>query len=166
MEMVEIYNRFREKTGQIKERKELKEGEYRISVHIWILDSQNRILIEKRSEKEDKFPGMWAQVGGGVKAGETSKDTVFQECKEELGYEVQEENLFYIASYIRTRDIVDVWLVKQNVIIEELKLQDDEVAEVRLVTLDEFDQIIERGEAVPSINQSYLFMKNGLKSKF
>ena len=89
MEMVEIYNRFREKTGQIKERKELKEGEYRISVHIWILDSQNRILIEKRSEKEDKFPGMWAQVGGGVKAGETSKDTVFQECKEELGYVVQ-----------------------------------------------------------------------------
>ena len=103
MEKVDIYNRFREKTGDVKERKELNKGEYRISTHIWIIDSQNRILIEKRSEKEEKFPEMWAQVGGGVKAGDTSKITVFKECKEELNYDVKEENLFYIGSYIRNQ---------------------------------------------------------------
>ena len=160
MEQVDIYNRFREKTGNVKGRKELIKGEYRISAHIWIKDNKNRILIEKRSEKEDKFPGMWAQVGGGVKAGNTSKITVFKECKEELNYDVKEENLFYIGSYVRTKDIVDVWMVNQDIDIDTLKLQEDEVADVKLVTFEEFDKMIESGKVVPSINPSYSLMKN------
>lgn len=160
MEQVDIYNKFREKVGYIKGRKELNKGEYRISVHIWIKDQQNRILIEKRSEKEDKFPGMWAQVGGGVKAGDDSKTTVFKECKEELNYIVREENLFYIGSYVRTKDIVDVWMVNQDIDIGTLKLQEDEVADIKLVTFEEFDKMIMKGNVVPSINPSYSLMKN------
>ena len=160
MEQVDVYNRFREKTGYVKGRKELNEGEFRISVHIWIIDKQNRILIEKRSEKEDKFPGMWAQVGGGVKTGYNSKTTVFKECEEELNYSVKEENLFYIGSYIRTKDIVDVWMIQQNVDINDLKLQEDEVEDVKLVTFEEFDRMIDGGKVVPSINPSYTLMKN------
>ncbi len=160
MENVDIYNRFREKTGNVKGRKELNKGEYGISTHIWIKDSQNRILIERRSEKEDKFPGMWAQVGGGVKAGDTSKITVFKECKEELNFDVNEENLFYIGSYTRTKDIVDVWMVNQDIDIDTLKLQEDEVVDVKLVSFEEFDNMIESGKVVPSINPSYSLMKN------
>ena len=160
MEKVDIYNKFREKTGNIKNRKELLNGEYRISTHIWIKDSKNRILIEKRSEKEDKFPGMWAQVGGGVKTGDTSKNTVFKECKEELDYDVKEENLFYVGTYIRTKDIVDVWMVNQDVNINELKFQKDEVSDVKLVSFEEFDEMIKNGKVVPSINPSYILVKN------
>lgn len=160
MEQVDILNRFREQTGATKGRKELVKGEYRISTHIWVMDSNGRILVLKRSEQEDKFPGMWAQVGGGVVAGDTSKETVIKECLEELGLTVKEENMCYVASYIRTRDIVDVWLVKQNVNIDELVLQEEEVADAKLVTLDEFDSMIEQGMVVPSINPSYYLMKN------
>lgn len=160
MEKVDIYNKFREKTGVIKGRKELENGEYRISTHIWIKNQENKILVEKRSEKEDKFPGMWAQVGGGVKAGDTSKITVFKECKEELNYDLKEENLFYVGSYIRTKDIVDVWLVNQDIAIDVLELQEDEVAEVRLVTFDEFDEMIKDNKVVSSINPSYDLVKN------
>lgn len=160
MEKVDIYNKFREKTGDVKGRKDLVTGEYRISTHIWIINFENRILVEKRSEKEDKFPGMWAQVGGGVKAGDTSRITVFKECKEELNYDVEEKDLFYIGSYIRTKDIVDVWMVKQDIDIGMLTLQEDEVSEVKLVTFDEFDKMIDSGMVVPSINPSYTLVKN------
>ena len=160
MEQVDILNRFREQTGVTKGRKELVKGEYRISTHIWVMDSNGRILVLKRSEQEDKFPGMWAQVGGGVVAGDTSKETVIKECLEELGLTVKEENMYYVASYIRTRDIVDVWLVRQNVNLEELVLQEEEVADARLVTLKEFDSMIDSGLVVPSINPSYYLMKN------
>lgn len=160
MEKVDIYNKFREKIGYIKERKELEDGEYRISTHIWIKNQDNKILIEKRSEKEDKFPRMWAQVGGGVKAGDTSKITVFKECEEELNYKVKEENLFYVGSYIRTKDIVDVWMVNQHIDIDALELQEDEVSEVRLVTFEEFDEMIKNNKVVSSINPSYSLMKN------
>ncbi len=160
MEQVDILNRFREQTGVTKGRKELEKGEYRISTHIWVMDSENRILVLKRSEAEDKFPGMWAQVGGGVVAGDTSKETVIKECQEELGLTVKEENMYYAASYIRTKDIVDVWLVWQDVNVDELVLQEEEVADAKLVTLKEFDSMIEQGMVVPSINPSYYLMKN------
>ena len=160
MELVDIYNKFREKTGNEKGRKELVNGEYRISCHIWLKDHENRLLLEKRSEKEDKFPGMWAQIGGGVKAGDSSKETVFKECKEELDLEVFEENLFYVGSYIRTKDIVDVWLVEQDVDVTKLKLQEEEVADIKLISFEEFDKMISDGVVVPSINPSYELMKN------
>lgn len=160
MELVDIYNRFREKTGKVKGRKELENGEYRISVHVWIVNSNNEILVLKRSEKEDKFPGLWAQIGGGVVSCDTSKGTVFKECIEELNYIVKEENLYYVGSYIRTKDIVDVWAVKQEVDLDKLILEEDEVDEVKLVSFDEFDEMINNNYVVPSINPSYELFKN------
>ncbi len=163
MEKVDIYNRFRECTGITKGRKEVESGEYRISTHIWVRDLEGRILVLKRSEQEDKFPGMWAQVGGGVVAGDTSKETVIKECMEELNLTVEENNMYYVGSYTRTRDIVDVWLVEQEVNVDELVFQEEEVADAKLVTMEEFDNMIEKGIVVPSINPSYDLMKNYLK---
>ena len=164
MEKVDVFNKYRENKKITKRRGELVEDEYRISVHIWIKDLNNKILIEKRSNKEDKFPGMWAQVGGGVKAGESSKETVFRECIEELDFTILPENLSYVASYIRARDIVDEWLVEQQVDVDKLKLQEDEVEEIKLVTFEEFDKLIKDGNVVPSINPSYYLVKNYIEN--
>lgn len=48
MEKVDVYNRNREKTNKIKQRNELKNGEYRISAHIWIVNAKKELLIQKR----------------------------------------------------------------------------------------------------------------------
>ena len=93
MEKVNVYNRNREITDKIKERNSLEKGEYRISVHIWIINSKSELLIQQRSETSKKFPSMWSQTGGGVLAGETSKEAVKREAKEELGINVEDEEL-------------------------------------------------------------------------
>ena len=162
MEYVDVYNRLRENKGYTKPRNQIQDGEYRISTHIWIVNSKGEILVQKRSEKEDKFPNFWAQTGGGVKAGMTSKDTVKEECNEELGIKVMENELYYIGSYIRTKDIVDVWMVTKDVDIAQLIIDPKEVAQVKLVTFENFDKMIEEGIAVPSINPSYELLKNYL----
>ena len=162
MEYVDVYNRLRENMGYIKPRKEIQEGEYRISAHIWIVNDKGEILVQKRSELEDKFPGFWAQTGGGVKAGTTSKDTVNEECSEELGITVEDNEIYYVGSYTRTRDIVDIWLVTKNVDISNITIDLNEVAEVKFVSFDAFDKMIEDNIVVPSINPSYLLLKNYL----
>lgn len=81
MEKVNVYNRNREITDKIKERNSLEKGEYRISVHIWIINSKSELLIQQRLETSKKFPSMWSQTGGGVLAGETSKEAVKREAK-------------------------------------------------------------------------------------
>lgn len=160
MEKVNIYNRNRELTDIIKERNKLEKGEYRISAHIWIINKENEMLIQQRVAKAKKFPNMWSQTGGGVLANENSKETVKRESKEELNLEINEDEIYYIGSYIRKKDIVDVWLVKKEVDISKLKLEPNEVADVKLVTFEEFDYMIENGLVVPSINPSYLLIKN------
>lgn len=164
MEYVDVYNRLREKMGYTKPRKEIADGEYRISAHIWIVNDKGEILVQKRSEEEDKFPGYWAQTGGGVKAGTTSKETVNEECGEELGITVEDNEIYYVGSYIRTRDIVDIWMATKNVDVTNLTIDPSEVAEVKFVSLDTFDKMIEDNIVVPSINPSYLLLKNYLNN--
>lgn len=160
MEKVNVYNRNRELTDVIKERNKLDEGEYRISAHIWIINKANELLIQQRVGTAKKFPHMWSQTGGGVLVDESSKETVKRESKEELNLEIDENEIYYIGSYVRKKDIVDVWLVKKEIDIEKLKLEPSEVENVKLVTFEEFDNMIEEGVVVPSINPSYLLIKN------
>lgn len=161
-EKVDVYNKDREKLNIIKSRDELIFGEYRISVHIWIVNSNNNFLVVKRSEKEDVYPGLWAQVGGGVKAGDDSITTVIKECREELGLEVIKEEIELIDSYSRTEDIVDVFVVRKDINIDELILEEDEIVEVKLVSFDEFENMIKNDKVVPSINPSYEIFKEYL----
>lgn len=160
MEKVNVYNRNRELTDVIKERNKLDDGEYRISAHIWIINKTNELLIQQRVGTAKKFPHMWSQTGGGVLVNESSKETVKRESKEELNLEIDENEIYYIGSYVRKKDIVDVWLVKKEIEIEKLKLESSEVENVKLVTFEEFENMIEEGVVVPSINPSYLLIKN------
>ncbi len=154
-EEVDVYNMDRDKLNIIKNRDELISGEYRISVHIWIINSNNDFLIIKRSEKEDVYPGLWAQVGGGVKAGESSLETVVKECEEELGLELELDEIEFIDSYTRTEDIVDIFLVRKDIDIDELILEENEVEEVKHISFSEFEDMINDNKVVPSINPSY-----------
>lgn len=160
MEEVNVYNRNRELTDIIKERNKLQDGEYRISTHIWIINKANKLLIQQRVATAKKFPNMWSQTGGGVLVNEHSKETVKREAKEELNLKIDEDEIYYIGSYVRKKDIVDIWLVKKEIDIKKLKLEPNEVENVKLVTFEEFDNMIEKGLVVPSINPSYLLVKN------
>lgn len=159
MEKVDVYSNKREKTGKITERDNIEHGEYRLSVHVWF-ESKERILIQKRTQNKKIFPNLWEQTGGGALAGETSIDAVKRESKEELNIDVLDNELNYIGSYIRVNDFVDVWLVDKNIDIEKLSLQKEEVGDIKLVTFDEFDKMIENNEVVPTINPSYMLLKN------
>lgn len=57
-----------------------------------------------------------------------------------------------ILSFKRKYDFVDVWLVKQDLKIDELVLQEDEVSEVKWATIDEIRNLMKTGELAGSIN--------------
>ena len=52
-------------TGETMERGEhLKPGQYHLVVHIWIIDGQGRLLIQKRAAHLKLMPDIWAATGG------------------------------------------------------------------------------------------------------
>ncbi len=77
-----------------------------------ILDSENRVLIAKRSEQSHQG-GLWEFPGGKVEAGETVPDALARELYEELGIEIGPATPLTTVShdYGDKSVCLDVWVV-------------------------------------------------------
>ena len=150
MELVDIYNDKHEKLNYTKGRKELTDGEYHLSSFVWIINDNDEILIQQRVFNDSKFPGMWGATAGGAKKGETRVDCILRELKEEMGINTNLEDLKFIGSYVRIYDYVEIFVLRSNIKIDELTLQEDEVQDVKWVSISEFENMINNGEGISS----------------
>ena len=156
MELVDLLNNRKELTGETCERNAVPEGKYRLSIHIWIVNDKNEILIQQRSASRKMFPNMWTNTGGACIAGETSIETVFRELREELNVIPNIDDLELIASYKRKKDYVDVWLLRQNINIKDLKFNDNEVQAAKWVSIEEWKKLLIEEQAIKSSTNYFL----------
>lgn len=156
MELVDLLNNRKELIGETCERNAVPEGKYRLSIHIWIVNDKNEILIQQRSASRKMFPNMWTNTGGACIAGETSIETVFRELKEELNVIPNIDDLELIASYKRKKDYVDVWLLRQNINIKDLKFNDNEVQAAKWVSIEEWKKLLIEEKAIKSSTDYFL----------
>jgi len=85
---MDIYDENKIKTGKVinrEDRKHLKNNEYTLSVHCWIINSKKEILITQRSMNMNRG-GKWEDTHGGVKTGENSIEGIKRELKEEKDF--------------------------------------------------------------------------------
>ena len=147
MELVDIYNDKHEKLNYTKGRKELSDGEFRLSCFVWIINDKDELLIQQRLATAKKCPNMWETTSGGAIAGDDAITGTLRELEEELGIKADKKDLKFIGSYARVNDYVEVFLLKSNVNVDELKLQDDEVQAAKWVPIPTFESIIASGQA-------------------
>ena len=157
MEIVDLYDNQKRNLHKTFERfsGEPQKGEYKQTVHIWILNSKGELLIQRRSDTRERNPGKWAFTGGGVDSGETSLQGAIRELGEELGMIVKDKEMDFIISFKREHVFVDVWLIKKDISVSDLKLQEEEVSEVKWVSIEELTEMIRNNEFVKSIKLSY-----------
>lgn len=162
MEILDLYDDRKIKLNKNFDRDlgEPNKGEYKLSVHLWIMNSEGKFLIQKRCSTRKNNPNRWAYTGGAVLAGELSYEGAIREAAEELGLKLELDDIELLLSFKREHDFVDVWLAKDDIDITEIKMQDGEVCDYKWVTLPELNKIIENGEFVPAVNLYYdLFKK-------
>lgn len=152
MEIVDKFDNKREPLNKTSKRKDKINGEYRQSAHIWIVNDEGKFLMQKRSKYKKKFVGKWSQTGGAIDEGETPLQGALRECKEELGLDISKEEIELIFSFKRKYDFVDVWLVKKNIDIGKLKLQEEEVEAVKWVTKEEIEEMIRTNKTTPNVS--------------
>lgn len=148
MELVDIYNDKHEKLNYTKVKKKLTEEEFRLSCLVWIINDKDELLIQKRASTSKKYPNYWETVSGEVEKDEDAITGIIRELREELGITANKDNLRFIGSYARINDFIEVFLLKSNIDIKDLKLQEEEAQDAKWVSIKEFEDIIENGNGI------------------
>lgn len=132
-EIWDIYNKDRKIIGKIKRGEKLKDNQYHLVVNVWIKNSKNEFLITQRSESKT-FPLKWETTGGSALTKETSLEAALREAKEELGIKLNPKNAILIGTtyryYPNCNDILDVYLFKEDIKLQNIKVQKEEVNDV------------------------------------
>lgn len=160
MEYLDIRDHDGNVTGKIKEREKVHtDGDIHGTSHVWIArqreDGGCDILLQKRSNQKDSFPGCYdISSAGHLPAGQDYLESAIRELEEELGIHAQKENLIILGIHegyseeifygkpFRNHEIAKVYLYNQPVEIDTLNLQKEEVESVKWMDLEEcYEQI-------------------------
>lgn len=134
-----------------KERKTLinEKDIYRVSA-LWVTNSQEEILLAQRSFNKNNDPGKWGPaVAGTVEEGETYENNIYKEAEEELGIRGLK---FDLGPKIDNLDKTNVkhlyfsqwFMVNLDRDIEDFKIQDDEVEQIKWFSVDEIFKIMKK----------------------
>jgi isopentenyldiphosphate isomerase len=150
-ELQEVLTEQGEPTGEFLTKQEIfARGLWRLVTHVWLVDGNGELLVQRRAVGKGIFDGLWdVTIGGGVAAREKSADAAVRELKEELGITAHATELIFIKRFKlpkiipetgqQMNDFSDTYALFQDVDLVEINqnLKHDEVSQVKKIRLHE-----------------------------
>ena len=141
------------KTGKIKLRNEVhRDGDWHKAVHIWIINNNGDVLLQRRCATKDSNPNMLdISSAGHLSAGDDSLNGALRELKEELNLELKPEDLLFIKTLKRSinytdtfinNEFDDLYIVRTDKKIEDMKFQEEEISEIMYVPYKQFKKMV------------------------
>ena len=164
-EMWDLYDENRNLTGELHQRGlKVPQNRYHIVTDIWTLNSHGEILIDQRHP--DKPMGLhWECTGGSALAGEDSITSALREIHEEIGLELQKEDLELINTICLEDRFVDTYVTIQDITLEDLTLQKEEVVDARFVSYDELIALWDGGKGNLCPRERFSLYQDELRKK-
>lgn len=149
MEILDIYDKERNRTGKTYLRKEkIPDGGLRLIVHILIFNDKGELLIQQR-QSHKKMGNLWdITCGGACQAGEGSGEGARRELIEELGIEIDFTKLRPILTANFDQGFDDFYILRKNIEIGDLTLQEEEVKDARWASREEVFKMHANGDFV------------------
>lgn len=157
-EIIDQYNYIGEKIGIVDKQIAHEKGLWHKSVHVWIINDKNEILLQYRCADKKLYPDTWdVSFAGHIDAGESSIEAVIREGKEELGIDVDLDKLSYVFTnreeikykQIDSKEFVDIYILKQNVELDKIVFQAEEVSDAKYVLIEEFFKLAKENKIMP-----------------
>lgn len=157
-EKLDVLNKDGGEKGKIKQRGRVHDqGDWHRSVHVWIVDSDGEILIQRRSADSRISPGFWTvSASGHVESGDEPIITAIKEVKEELGVSLGEKDLEYLTTYKKSKHYEDrgiqdnefnpIFVVRKEIEENKLSIDEEEVEEVKRIYWKDLKRMIEEEE--------------------
>ena len=151
MEYIDIVDELGNLTGEVLEKGEAHNlGKWHLTAHVWIYNSNGQILFQKRALSKSTFPGLWdISVAGHISTGETVEVGAYREILEEIGLDIDitdlekifvfKESHYHEAMNWYNNEFHHVFLYKFDGKISDLILQEEEVDDVRFLSISDFE---------------------------
>ena len=145
--MLDIYNSNGETTGRVVERSAVKVSTFNSNEHIavsiiYIENHENEFLIQKTSKEKG---GLYSSTGGHIDHGQTPKEAIIREVREELGIAVDENEIVDLGFMVVDFPIRFVFYLKKDIDLKDVVLQKEEVDSVSYMSVNKIKSIIEKG---------------------
>lgn len=176
LEYFDVLNEYGDFTGKIATREECHEkGYWHRAVYGFIINNNGNILLQLRNRNKKLWPMKWdVTVGGHVLSGEFGRDALIRECKEELGINVSDDEIKFIVastSKVKMSGVInnhydECYLIKKDINIEDLKLQKEEVEEMKYFSPDKLLKMIENNyQDLTTKTSAWSFLTKILENK-
>ena len=143
-ELRDLYDINSNKTNKTYHKGEtIPKGYYRMVVMVVIRNSRGEFLMQKRVPSKG---GDWGVTGGHPKSGQTPIEGIITEVKEELGLDFSHENFIEYDSGCDGKDCYKMYFVNKDIDINEIKIQEEELSEVRWFSMDELNNMVKTKE--------------------
>ena len=124
-------------------------------VHLHVFDAQGNVYLQKRPEWKDIQPGKWdTAVGGHIDYGETPKEALRREVREELG--ITDFTPEFIGTYVfesqREKELVYVHRTTYEGQVQPSK---DELDDGRFWSIQEIREAIGQGVLTPNFESEF-----------
>ena len=145
IELIDVLTPDGKPTGARKPKNQIhRDGDWHRAAHVWIIAPDGRFLLQRRSLRKENNPGLWdVSAAGHLSAGESAAEAAMRETFEEIGLGLAREDLRFVTTLPQSSVLNDgkyidnefheIFLVRRDVDIASLKLDAEEVAEVRWV---------------------------------
>ena len=107
-----------------------------VAALIW--DNDKFMICQRPAHKARGL--LWEFVGGKVEPGETKEQALIRECKEELGLDIDFDDRPYMRVYF-PNGFDDYFMTDCDVDLDKVKMQAEEVLEVKWATKEEIIQM-------------------------
>jgi isopentenyldiphosphate isomerase len=158
MEYLDVLDENGNLTGEKKDRNLVhRDGDWHKTIHLWIIDTKGEILLQKRSANTETCQNMWdISVAGHIPAGVSSLENCIKEAGEELGIELEKNEIKFLfrcsestvhnnGTYVNN-SFHDVFLVKKDLDLDIIELDENEVSELKFISFEKFEQMFAKKE--------------------
>lgn len=153
-EILDIFDENNESTGESASRSKVHtEGLWHRTVHAYVFRKTGtdiEFLVHLRSPFKDMYPDCWdTRVGGHIKSGMSMEDAIKSEIKEEIGLDVEADDLikgdWYKGGKFPNQEFVQIYFLEYDGKIEDLAFNDGEVQEARWMKAEDIKNSIANG---------------------
>ena len=166
MELWDIYDFRRNKTGNyIQKGENLNENEYHLIAHVCLFNKAGEMLIQKRKENKEDWPGKWdISAGGAAKAGEESFQAAERELFEELGIKMSLELRRPVITVYFDDGFDDYYILElDDCILSTIHYQKEEIDTIEWASRERIVELINQGTfdiILPFIDTIFFMKEN------